>query len=147
LEERIDEFEITNPRGESVSMDENGSKHDSLQIRKLKEELAEAKNACEVADSMLNEVAEINKEMLTDLKQTEDEAAESLNELNALTLQYNHAREEINDAKYVTTFAIQKLDGGNNNDQGIYGEMEDLPLADCINHLDRRVQALLEGQI
>jgi hypothetical protein len=31
-------------------MDENGSKHDSLQIRKLKEELAEAKNACDVAD-------------------------------------------------------------------------------------------------
>jgi len=39
-----------------------------LQIRKLKEQLAEANNACEVANSILDKVAEINKEMLNDLK-------------------------------------------------------------------------------
>lgn len=76
-----------------------------LQIRKLKEQLAEANNACEVANSILDKVAEINKEMLNDLKQTEDEAAEDLNELNALTMQFDRARAEIDDAKYVTTFA------------------------------------------
>jgi len=147
LEERIDEFEVSNPRGESISIDNNGGEHDSLQIRKLKEQLAEANNACEVANSMLDEVAEINKEMLIDLKQTEDEAAEALNELNALTMQFNRARAEIDDAKYVTTFAIQKLDRSENEDRGDYGDMEDLPLADCINQLDRRVQALVEGKI
>ena len=37
-------------------------------------------------NSKLDKVVEINKEMLIDLKQTEDEAAEDLNELNALTM-------------------------------------------------------------
>ncbi len=64
--------------------------------------------------------------------------------MDELRTRYNNARSEIDDAKYVATFAIQKLDGRENEDPDVYVNMEHLPLADCINQLDRRVQALVK---
>jgi len=156
LEERIDGFELSRSRNDSTSAERKGGKnanaHETqyqpsleIQMQQLKKQLAEAQNAYESTNAMLDEVAEINKEMLDDLKQTEDEAAEAAHELDELRTRFNNARSEIDDAKYVATFAIQKLDGRGNEDPSVYSNMERLPLADCINQLDRRVQALVKG--
>ena len=160
LEERIDEHELSRSRNDSTPANRKGGKnaHESqnqnqyqasleIQIQQLKKQLAEAQNAYDSTNAMLEEVAEINKEMLDDLKQTEDEAAEAAHDLDELRTRYNNAKSEIDDAKYVATFAIQKLDGRDgreNEDPDVYGKMEHLPLADCINQLDRRVQALVK---
>ena len=142
LEERLDEVEVSNPRGESIGID-YGGEPESSKIQKLREELAEAQSAYEVTKTMLGEVSDINKEMLNDLKQTEDEAAGTLDELNTLQRKYERARDEIDDAKYVAMFALKKLEGSENEDQKVYGDLEKLPLADCINRLERQINALV----
>ena len=155
LEERIDEHELSRSRNNTTSADHKGGNntHENhnqyqasveIQIQQLKKQLVEAQNAYDSTSAMLEEVAEINKEMLDDLKQTENEAAETAHDLDELRTRYNNARSEIDDAKYVATFAIQKLDGRENEDPDVYVNMEHLPLADCINQLDRRVQALVK---
>lgn len=144
LEERLDEVEVSNPPGESIDID-YGDQSESVKVIKLRQELAEAKSAYEVTKTMLGEVSEINKEMLNDLKQTEDEAAEALEELNSLQRRYETAMDEIEDAKYVATFTMKKIDGEGNEDQRVYNDLQKLPLADCINRLERRISALVDS--
>lgn len=138
LEDRINELEMANPRGEAFTID-TGVVQESTEIKKLKEELAEAQNSHKVANDMLNEIAEINKDMLNDLKETEFEAAEAVNELNTLRKEYAHLMAEIDEAKYVTKGIIEKLYRYDNEESSDYTEIDRLPLVDCINHLQRQL--------
>lgn len=142
LEERIDEFEVSNPNGETLRID-NGDKDISKTVKSLQERLKEEQNAHKTTASMLDEVAEINKEMLNDLRQTEEEAAEAVNELDALRKKFNQLKADLEDSKYVASFLIQKLEGSSNNSADLYGDLDDLPLADCINRIDRLIQNYL----
>jgi len=157
LEERIEEIEANKPRGETIAIIPNngGAQNESLQLRKLKEQLAEAENAYAVTKQMLEEVSEINKEMLNDLRQTEDEAAEAVHELDIFRRKYALAKDEIDDAKYAATFALRKFESAGNLDESsnidmdmddsrVYGDMENLALTDCISQLERRVQSFME---
>jgi len=138
----LTDVEVKNPQGMSIEF--QGDESESEKVHRLREELAEAQSAYEVTQTMLGEVSQINKEMLNDLKQTEDEAAETLEELNVLQKKYEHARDEIDDAKYVATFAIKKIEGSDGNeDPDVYGELEKRPLADCINQLEKLVRELM----
>ena len=148
LEERIDEFElsVSTPRStgtrKSISTDPGPGQaggQESKHIRKLKEDLAEAESAYDATKTMLDQVSEINKEMLSDLKETEDEAAETVHELEVLQRKYVQVRKEIMDSKRIATFTLKKLEGSERQDS------EDVPLTDCINRLKIRVIDLMES--
>ena len=58
---------------------------------------------------MLKKVSDINKELLKDLRQTEAEEAEALEELEILKVKLRLATEENDNAKYIASTALRKF--------------------------------------
>ena len=107
LEDRIAELE-------AMKMDPvaktKGMSDDTSEIQRLEKRLQESERAYEITKTMLNDVSNVNKELLSDLKQTEIECGESLEECDMLKLKLRGALEEIDNAKYVATSSLRKLD-------------------------------------
>jgi len=103
LEERLMEMEAFHPTSNILPSDQE-------KIDKLEKELSKVKKAHGITKSMLDEVSEINKELLSDLKQTEIEAADVMEDLGILKGKLRISQEEIDNAKYVAATVLRKFD-------------------------------------
>merc|ERR1719148_348583 len=103
LQDRVRDMECFHPTSSGLPSDQE-------KICKLEEQLREAENAHEVTTPMLENVTEINKELLSDLKQTETEGVEILDELEIVKEKLRISEEEIDNAKYIAASAIRKFD-------------------------------------
>jgi chromosome segregation ATPase len=105
LNDRIDELDAikTSNRKEH----ETSFRHEET-IKKLQAKLAETQNAYNVTKSMLEEVSEVNKELLNDLKETEKDEAATLEELDNLKDRLRAAHEEIDAINVVASSTLNK---------------------------------------
>jgi len=103
IQERVRDMECFHPTSSGLPSDQE-------KIFKLEEQLREAESAHEVTTSVLEEVSDINKELLIDLKQAETEGVEILEELEIVKEKQRISEEEIDNAKYIAASAIRKFD-------------------------------------
>merc|ERR1740124_1043188 len=106
LQDRVLDMEASHQKANTHGI----SNDQEERIGDLEERLRDAERAHEDARSMLAEVSEINKELLNDLKQTEAEGAEIMEDLEIVKGKLRISQEEIDNAKYVAAAAIRKFD-------------------------------------
>uniref|UniRef100_A0A7S3Q4Q4 Uncharacterized protein n=1 Tax=Chaetoceros debilis TaxID=122233 RepID=A0A7S3Q4Q4_9STRA len=149
LEERIGDVEAGKSPSHIRALDSADDQVTEMnQIRKLKDMLAEAESAHQATRDLLNEVSGINTEMLSDLKQTESEAAASFEELDILKRNFAMARDEIEKSKYIATTALQKLDSNHNRGtENVFGTFENVPLTECISRLEMQVHKVMKRNL
>lgn len=103
LQERVQDMEAFRPTS-------TGLRSDQEQIHELEEQVREAESAYEATTFMLEEVSDINKELLNDLKETETDGLECFEDLKIVKEKLKISQEEIDNAKYIAATAIRKID-------------------------------------
>lgn len=105
LEDRLAELETSSAPTESTRK----HPHANNEVQKLEDKIAELNTTYISTKSMLKKVSDINKELLKDLRQTESEEAEALEELEILKVKLRLATEENDNAKYIASTALRKF--------------------------------------
>jgi chromosome segregation ATPase len=157
LEERIQELENCNTQQRQLSLniedghhnhENNTNNNHSSQLPERHEELAELRGVYNSTKQKLDEITEINREMLMDLQQTEEQASETWQELVSTKLNLESVREEMENALSMACTVIRKLDMvGFAFDEGDYDSStleESIKLTDCMNRINRRLESLLD---
>lgn len=156
LEERIQELENIKSQQQKESTDTGDSQHNydkingnqSKHLQLCQEELEELQNVHANTKKKLDELTEINREMLLDLQQTEEEASETWKELVATKHNLESAREEIENAISLSCTVIRKLDMlGLDSVEPDFDESsvdEGAVLTDYIDRIDRRLAGLYD---
>lgn len=155
LEERIQELENSKARHRHVTATgdishdcENSSDNHLSQMRQWQEELEELQDVYNNTKHKLDEITEINREMLLDLQQTEEQASETWKELVTTKLNLDSAHEEIEKGMSLAYDVMRKLDelgfDFTEVDYDRNSSDESFMLTDCINRIHQRVESLLE---
>ncbi len=105
LNDRIDELDAIKI---SNRIERETSFSNQETIKKLQEKLVETQNAYNITKSKLDEVSEVNKELLNDLKETENDGAATLEELDDVKEQLSAAHEEIDAINLVASSTLNK---------------------------------------
>ena len=142
LEDRIAEMEAMKT--------ESGGKsdfvaNDTNELKRLEEKLQESERAYEITKKMLNDVSNVNKELLQDLKQTEVECGESIEECDILKQKLMAALEEIDNSKYVASSSLRKIEEmtSQNGSRRISASGDKKPLTELIGNLEMHINSLL----
>ena len=97
LTERIDELEAMNISKKNKKNNDKLNQDDKTQeITRLEQKLIESQKELDISKNMLNEVTQVNNELLADLRATEAEGAEVLEEMEVLRERLQVLKTEIN---------------------------------------------------
>jgi hypothetical protein len=117
-------------------------------MREWQEELEELQYVYNNTKHKLDEITEINRKMLLDLQQTEEQASETWKELVTTKLNLDSAHEEIEKGMSLAYDVMRKLDelgfDFTEVDYDRNSSDESFMLTDSINRIHQRVESLLE---
>jgi len=130
LNDRLDENDLR----KSIAMENNCEK----EVLKLSEKLGNMEKSYNAAKDMLDEVTEVNKELLKDLKLTEIEEAETAEELEGLKGKLSSLQGEVDESKIKASSALHSID---NSDVCVNRKKS---LVDIMNSLSQNLDALLD---
>jgi chromosome segregation ATPase len=103
------EAEVTKLEGKVLVLNESSMKDDK-RIRLLEAEITDLRGKYESTRIMLDDVTETNRSLLNDLRQSEAEELEVIEEFSEAQDMLRVAQEEIENAKFVASSLISKMD-------------------------------------
>jgi len=103
------EAEVTKLEGKILLLNESSSK-DDMRIRLLEKEIATLREEYEATKLMLKDVTATNRSLLNDLRQSEAEELEVIEEFSEAQDMLRAAQDEIENAKFIASSLITKMD-------------------------------------
>jgi chromosome segregation ATPase len=103
------EAEVTKLEGKILVLNESSSK-DDMRIRLLEKEITALRGEYESTKLMLEDVTATNRSLLNDLRQSEAEELEVIEEFSEAQDMLRSAQEEIENARFIASSLISKMD-------------------------------------